>query len=64
MMPILMGSCFFPYVMVALLEHLEIKHLRFIPVALIKQSIVSDKALAARVDLALESLAPRKGGKK
>ncbi|HTA75743.1 MAG TPA: TetR/AcrR family transcriptional regulator [bacterium] len=64
LMPVLMGSCFFPYVMVAMLEHLEVKRLSFIPLVLIKQSIISNKALSDRVDLVLESLAPRKGRKK
>jgi len=63
-MPLLMGSCLFPLMMVATLEHLDVKHLRLIPFSIIKPMIVSDKALAARVDLALESLAPRKGGKR
>jgi hypothetical protein len=62
-MPVLMGSCLFPLVMVAALEHLDVKRMRFIPFSIIKQQIVSDKALKARVDLVLESLAPRKGGK-
>jgi hypothetical protein len=63
-MPVLMGSCLFPLVMVAALEHLDVKRMRFIPFSIIKQQIVSDKALKARVDLVLESLAPRKGGKR
>jgi len=63
-MPALMGSCLFPLVLIAILEHLKVKRLSFIPFALLKQSIISDKALENRIDLALESLAPRKGGKK
>jgi len=62
-MPMLMGACLFPLMMVAALEHLEVKKMRLIPFSIIKPMIVSDKALSARVDLALESLAPRKGGK-
>ena len=62
-MPVLMGACLFPLIMVALLEHLEIKSLRFIPLAIVKIAVASDKALVARVDLMLESLAPRKGRK-
>ncbi len=62
-MPVLMGACLFPLIMVALLEHLEVKSLRFIPLAVVKVAIASDKALAARIDLMLESLAPRKGPK-
>jgi AcrR family transcriptional regulator len=60
-MPLLMGACFFPVMAVAMMEHLDVKRVRFIPFAVVKQVIVSDKALEARVDLVLESLTPRKG---
>jgi AcrR family transcriptional regulator len=62
-MPLLMGACFFPLMAVAMMEHLDVKRVRLIPFSVVKQVIVSDKALEARVDLVLESLAPRKGGK-
>jgi AcrR family transcriptional regulator len=62
-MPILMGACLFPLMAVAMMEHLQIKKVRFVPFAAVKLLIVSDKALEARVDLVLESLAPGKGGK-
>lgn len=62
-MPMLMGACLFPVMAVAMMEHLNVKKVRFIPFAVVKQLIVSDKALETRVDLVLESLAPRKGGK-
>lgn len=63
-MPMLMGACFFPLMAVAMMEHLDVKRVRFIPFAVVKQVIVADKALEARVDLVLDSLAPRKGDKK
>ncbi len=63
-MPLLMGACLFPVMAVAMMEHLDVKRVRFIPFAVVKQVIVSDKALETRVDLVLESLAPRKGDKK
>ncbi|HXL73373.1 MAG TPA: TetR/AcrR family transcriptional regulator [bacterium] len=62
-MPLLMGACLFPVMAVAMMEHLDVKRVRFIPFAVVKQVIVSDKALETRVNLVLESLAPRKGGK-
>jgi AcrR family transcriptional regulator len=62
LMPFLMGACLFPLVMVAMLEHLEIKRLRFIPFAAVKLAAASDRAITDRIDLALDSLAPRKGG--
>ena len=62
-MPLLMGACLFPLMAVAMMEHLQIKKVRFVPFAAVKLLIVSDKALEARVDLVLESLAPGKGGK-
>src|ERR1700677_2752539 len=60
-MPLLMGACLFPVMAVAMMEHLDVKRVRFIPFAVVKQVIVSDKALETRVNLVLESLAPRKG---
>ena len=62
-MPLLMGACLFPLMAVAMMEHLQIKKVRFVPFAAVKLLIVSDKALEARVDLVLESLAPGIGGK-
>lgn len=61
LMPTLMGSVALPALVLGMLEHLEVKIIRFIPVALIKRELASEKAIAARVDLALEALAPRKG---
>jgi AcrR family transcriptional regulator len=63
LMPLLMGSVALPVLVLSMLEHLEIKSIRFIPLALIKRELASDKAIAARVDLALESLASKKGGR-
>ena len=63
-MPVLIGTCLFPLVMVAMLEHLEVKRLRFIPFVVIKAAIASDKALKDRVELILESLAPKKGARR
>lgn len=60
-MPFLMGSVALPTIMLAVLEHLEVKTIRFIPFAIIKRELASEKVIAARVDLALEALAPRKG---
>ncbi len=50
-MPVLMGACLFPLIMMAMLEHLEVKRISFVPLAVVKLAIASDKALAARVDL-------------
>lgn len=61
LMPVLMGACLFPLVMIAMLEHLEVKRLAFIPFAVAKSSVTSEKALRARVDLILESLSSTKG---
>jgi AcrR family transcriptional regulator len=63
LMPMLMGACLFPLIMVAMLEHLDVKRFGFIPFGLIKTAMASDRALRDRVDLVLESLAPRKGKK-
>jgi AcrR family transcriptional regulator len=62
-MPVLMSACLFPLVMVAMLEHLEVKRISFVPLAVVKLAVASDRALADRVDLMLESLEPRKGKK-
>jgi AcrR family transcriptional regulator len=62
-MPVLMGACLFPLVMVAMLENLEVKRLGFIPFVVAKAAVASDKAMKSRVDLMLESLAPPKGKK-
>ncbi len=62
-MPLLMGAVVLPAMALAMLEHLEVKSIRFIPVVLIKRELASEKAIAARVDLALESLEPQKGRK-
>jgi AcrR family transcriptional regulator len=64
LMPVLMGACLFPLIMVALLEHLEIKRLSFIPLPVVRAAVASDRAIRARVDLVLESLGPGKGGRK
>ncbi len=61
-MPVLMGACLFPLVMVAILEHLEVKRLSFIPFAVVKAAVASDRAMKSRIDLMLESLAPLKKG--
>jgi AcrR family transcriptional regulator len=63
-MPLLMGACLFPVMAVAMMEHLDVKKIRFVPFTAVKLLIVSDKALETRVDLVLESLAPQKGGKR
>lgn len=63
-MPQIMGSTLFPLVALALLEHLEVKRLRFIPLAAVKAAVSSDRAIRERVDLVLDSLAPRKGSAK
>ena len=60
LMPFLMGSVALPTIMLALLEHLEVKTIRFIPFAIIKRELASEKVIAARVDLALEALAGKK----
>lgn len=60
-MPMLMGSVALPTLVLGMLEHLDVKAIRFIPAVLIKRELASEKAIAARVDLALEALAPRKG---
>jgi AcrR family transcriptional regulator len=62
LMPLLMGSVALPVLILAMLEHLEVKRVSFIPLVLIKRELASDKAIASRVDLALESLSPKKGG--
>ena len=62
-MPMLLGTCVFPLIMVAMLEHLEVKRLKFIPLAAVKLAVASDLAIGSRVDLVLGSLAPRKGGR-
>ena len=59
-MPFLMGSVALPTIMLAVLEHLEVKTIRFIPFAIIKRELASEKVIAARVDLALEALAAKK----
>ena len=64
LMPVLMGACLFPLVMMALLEHLELKSLKFVPLAVLRAAVASDRAVAARVDLVLESLGPGKGARK
>jgi AcrR family transcriptional regulator len=61
-MPFLMGGVALPAMVLAMLEHLEVKAIHFIPVALIKRELASEKAIGARVDLALSALAPAKGG--
>ncbi len=61
LMPILMGSVALPALVLAMLEHLEVKRVSFIPLVLIKRELASDGAVARRVDLALESLAVKKG---
>jgi AcrR family transcriptional regulator len=63
LMPMLIGACLFPLVMVAMLEHLEVKRLGLIPFAVVKAAVASERALEERVDLILGSLAPRKRGK-
>jgi len=60
LMPMLMGASLFPLIMVAMLEHLEVKRIGFIPFVILKSAVASDKALKNRVDLVLESLAPKK----
>lgn len=62
-MPILMGGVVLPAMVLAMLEHLEVKNIRFIPLPLIKRELASETVIAARVDLALESLTPGKGRK-
>lgn len=62
-MPILMGGVILPALVLAMLEHLEIKNIRFIPLPLIKRELASETVIAARVDLALESLTPGRGKK-
>jgi hypothetical protein len=61
LMPILMGSVALPVLVLAMLEHLEVKRVSFIPLVLIKRELASDGAVTRRVDLALESLAVKKG---
>ena len=63
-MPLLMGAVALPTLVLGMLEHLEVKTISVIPVVLIKRELASEKAVAARVDLALEALAPGKGGRK
>ncbi len=63
-MPVLMGACLFPLIMVAMLEHLEVKRLGFVPFAVAKSLVTSNRAVKDRVDLMLGSLAPGKGGRR
>jgi AcrR family transcriptional regulator len=60
MLPMVIGSVIAPALALAMLEHLDIKRISFIPVLLIKRELASEKAIAARVDLALSALAPGK----
>jgi len=60
-MPFLMGSVALPTLVLAMLEHLEVKSIRFVPFVLIKRELASEKTIVARVDLALSALAPGKG---
>ena len=61
-MPMLMGNLALPVLVLSLLEHLEIKRISFVPLILIKRELASESAIQARVDLALSSLKPLKGG--
>lgn len=60
MLPMVIGSVIAPALVLAMLEHLDIKRISFIPVLLIKRELASEKSIAARVDLALSALAPGK----
>ncbi len=60
-MSVLMGTCLFPLIMVAMLEHLEVKRLGFIPFAVARTAVATDKAIKTRVDLILKTLTPKKG---
>ncbi len=57
-MPFLMGTNALPAMMLSMMEHLEIKRVRFIPLKLIAFEIASEKAIENRVDLALSALRP------
>lgn len=63
-MPLIIGSVVLPSLFLAMLEHLDIQSLRFVPLMLIRRELSSDKSLERRVDLALSTLTPRKGEKR
>ena len=54
-----MGANLGPILILAVLEHLSIKDIRFIPVKLLGKTLASDKAITQRVDFVLESLEPK-----
>ena len=55
----LLGANMAPILILTLLEHLDIKDIRFLPVKIFGKTLISDKALSARVDFVLESLGPK-----
>lgn len=62
-MPFLMGANAMPAMMLSMMEHLEIRRVRFVPVKLVEGVVCSRSAIEERVDLALDALGPKKGKK-
>lgn len=63
-MPLFIGAVGLPNMMLAMMEYLDVKVVKFIPDLVLEKVLLSDRLLEERVDLVLEALAPKKGGKR